>query len=264
MTHAPVPLTIAGSDPTGGAGVEADLKVFAAHRLSGAAVITCLTTQDRSRVHGRTAVPARDIGRRLEVLLDDVEVAGVKTGLLPSAAVIREVAAVIADRIGPLVVDPVLAPTAGRAFLDELGRRALLRHLIPRATVVLPNAPEAAALTGLSEREVTRHPERATAMMRELGPRAVVLKGGHGTGGEAVDLVDVDGDVTPFSRPRLAGPPVHGTGCALSSALLAGLVVGESVERAFGDAKDYVHRAIRGAAGFGSGRSLDYFGTPPR
>jgi len=252
------PLTIAGSDPTGGAGLEADLKVFLAHGLSGAALSTALTIQDTHGVRATGALSPSAFRRRLDVLLDDVEIAGAKTGLLPSAAMIRALCSALEAAPGcrPLVVDPVLAPTRGAPFLDRHGRRLLLDRLLPLARVVTPNLAELALLLGQSPAQVKRAPERATELLLATGVQAVLLTGGHARGPQARDLLNDAGRITEFTLPRISGTAAraHGTGCALSAALLSRLLLSDSLEQAVRSAKRYVHGAIRGAVAIGRGR----------
>lgn len=253
-----IPLTIAGSDPTGGAGLEADLKVFAAFGLSGAAVATALTEQDTQAVHAVHAIDAKLVGRRLARLLADVRVAGAKTGLLASAEQVKVVARLVREHaIEVLAVDPVLAPTRGKAFLDERGRRALWRELLPLATVFTPNLDEAAALLGSTHAAIAKHPERACRALLESGAKAVVLKGGHAKGKDAVDLYADARRFALLTLPRVRTSPggVHGTGCALSAALLALLIGGADPADAAMVAKRWVRTAIEHAEPIGSGRA---------
>ncbi|MFH0946229.1 MAG: bifunctional hydroxymethylpyrimidine kinase/phosphomethylpyrimidine kinase [Planctomycetota bacterium] len=251
------PLTIAGSDPTGGAGLEADLKVFLAHGLSGAALATALTVQDTHRVHDCGGMSPGLFRRRLEVLAADISPGGIKTGLLPGPGIVRALAEHFErDRPRLLVIDPVLAPTRGKPFLSGAGRRLLLDRLLPLATLVTPNLGEAALLLGRTEQSVRRAPEKATRQLLETGVGAVLLKGGHFQGGMATDLMDDGRRITELSLPRIGGRAgkVHGTGCALSAALLSNLLLGHSLEEAARRAKRYVHEALRGARRVGGGR----------
>lgn len=260
-----LPLTIAGSDPTGGAGMEADLKVFLAHGLSGAALATALTVQDTHRVHDTGSVAPGLFRRRLEVLMADMQVAGIKTGLLPGPGIVRALADHLeAHRPPLLVIDPVLAPTRGRPFLSRTGRRLLLDRLLPQATVVTPNLGEAALLLDRSEQSIRKSPERATEQLLATGVGAVLLKGGHFRGSEASDLLNDGQQVIELSMPRIRGQAgkAHGTGCALSAALLANLLLGHPLIDATERAKQYVHAALRGARRVGGGRlQLGFLGS---
>ncbi len=252
----PVPISIAGSDPTAAAGVEADLKTFLAHELSGAAVITALTTQGHAGVTRVDPVPAPRVAERLEILFAEFHVGGVKTGLLPNASVIAAVAHVLRAKKPPhLVIDPVLAPTHGKRFLDDRGRATLVADLFPLAEIVTPNVPEAAALSGMRESEVLRHPERATAILRGLGARAVVLKGGHADGAMVIDLLDDEGTLHEIRAPRVMNrhtdrpQSMHGTGCLFSAVLLAERMKGrtrlESARRAGAEVRAALRREAR-------------------
>ncbi len=247
-----VPITVAGSDPTAGAGVEADLKTFLAHGLSGVGVITALTTQSRRGVSRVDAILASRVAERLELLFDEFEIGGVKTGLLPNADVVAAVARVLRRRTPRhLVVDPVLAPSHGRRFLDGRGRAALVERLFPLAELVTPNVPEAAALAGMTEAAVRKHPERATAILRGFGARAVVLKGGHTEGAGVVELLDDGRVIHAISARRVvnrrSGRPqsMHGTGCLFSAVLLAERIAGASRIDATRGAGAAVRAALR-------------------
>lgn len=254
-----VPLTLAGSDPTGGAGLEADLKVFLAHGLSGSAVSTCLTDQDLIGVHEIRPIPAGFVRSRLDSVLRCLPVRGVKTGLLPGANLIRTLARVLGEHdLEHLVIDPVLAPSHGAPFLDRSGRRALIEQLFPLASVITPNLDEAADLLGMPVASIRRNPARATGLLRQTGAAAVLLKGGHGRGVRATDLLDDGRRLRELHLPRICGPAgqVHGTGCALSAALLARLLSGRTLIEAAREAKRYVHSAIRRSTSHGKGQRL--------
>jgi hydroxymethylpyrimidine/phosphomethylpyrimidine kinase len=246
-----VVLTVAGSDPSGGAGVQADLKTFSALGAYGTAVLTALTAQNTRGVTGVHPVPAEFVRLQLTTLLDDVTVHATKTGMLGSAAVVRAVAAVLAERRpGPVVVDPVMVATSGDRLIDDDAVTAVREELLPVADLVTPNVPEAAALLRTDPAtSADELPDRARARLA-LGPGAVLLKGGHLGGEESVDVLATAGGVTVTRRPRLATAATHGTGCTLSSALAAlaahrlqdGGPAGWAplVE----DARDYLQRAL--------------------
>jgi hydroxymethylpyrimidine/phosphomethylpyrimidine kinase len=251
--RAPTALTIAGSDPSGGAGIQADLKTFAAYGVYGASVVTALTVQTTLGVRASAAVDPALVAAQLDAVLDDLDVAAVKTGMLATRAIVEAVAERLAARRGPqLVVDPVLAATSGDRLLDADAVAALRARLLPLATLVTPNLAEAAALTG---RRVTRPDEMrdAARALVGLGARAALVKGGH-LAGEALDvLADADG-VREHVAPRVSVPgPLHGAGCTLSAAVVAGLVLGWSLDTAVSAAKDYVTRAIGAARAVGQG-----------
>lgn len=243
----PVGLTIAGSDSSGGAGVQADLKTFSALGVYGASVLTALTAQNTRTVAAILPVPADFVQAQLEVVLADLAVAAIKLGMLHSAAIIDAVAAVLAryPRI-PVVLDPVMVAKGGAPLLAADGVAAL-RRLLPRATVLTPNLPEAAALLGCDEAAVLAEPGRACARLRALGPAAVVLKGGHAGGACSDDLLDTGGELLTLSAPRLPTRHTHGTGCTFAAALAAGLAHGLELAAAAHSAKRYVSAAIAAA-----------------
>src|SRR5262245_21529612 len=241
-----IPLTIAGSDPSGGAGIEADLKVFLRHGLSGASVITALTWQGPAGVRDVSAVKIDAVRSRLQTLLDEMPIGAVKTGLMPSPRMISAIAKSLKGREFPIVVDPVIVSSSGFIFLNGDGVRALRDHLIPIATIVAPNLDEAAYLCELERSVVEAEPTLAIQKLHGMGARWVLLKGGHAAGASAIDFLS-DGQVVHELRlPRL---PVkaHGTGCALTAAITAGLADGRDMVAVASDAKRYVHRAMRRA-----------------
>jgi hydroxymethylpyrimidine/phosphomethylpyrimidine kinase len=252
----PIAVTIAGSDSSGGAGIEADLKTFAALGVYGACVITALTAQNTKGVFAIHDVPADFITAQINAVFTDLDVGAVKIGMLANASAIDVVAAAL-DRYRPgnVVVDPVIVASSGERLLreDAIG---CLRDLVSRARVLTPNLAEAAALldTPLArdEAEMRVQAEKLLA----LGAGAVLIKGGHGSGPESIDLlIDADGCLR-LAAPRVATKNTHGTGCTLASALAAGLAKGLSLEQAVREAKKYVSAAIAAAdlLAIGSGR----------
>ncbi len=252
MMARPRVLTIAGSDSGGGAGIQADLKTFAALGAYGASVITAVTAQNTRAVTAVHEIPAEIVARQLEAVLDDIGADAIKIGMLANVEIIEAVAEGLAARTAvPVVLDPVMVSKSGDALLREEAVAALSALLVPRATLITPNLPEAERLTGMPvDGEAER--ERAAAALAERGP-AVLLKGGHGEGPRLVDLLYERGSIRRFEHPRLDTRSTHGTGCTLSSAVAVGLAagrpLGESVERAI----DYLHGAIAAAAPIGSG-----------
>ena len=247
-------LTIAGSDSGGGAGVQADLKTFAAHGAFGMSAIVALTAQNTREVRAVHAAPAAFIAQQIDVVFEDLGVDGVKIGMLATAELVR----VVADRLRvharpdlSVVLDPVMISKSGARLLAEEAVVALREELLPLATLVTPNLPELERLTG---RPVATEPERlaAAAEIGALGP-AVLGKGGHGEGIELVDLLWANGTVHRFSHPRIATTSTHGTGCTLSSAITARLARGEAIETAVGGAIEYLRGAIRAAYPLGHG-----------
>ena len=239
-------LTIAGSDSGGGAGIQADLKTFAALGAHGVSAITALTAQNTRGVTAVRPVPAKHLRAELDAVFGDFEVAAVKTGMLGDARTVRCVAREL-ERRKPrwLVVDPVMIATSGTRLLDPAAVRVLIDRLIPLADVLTPNLPEAEALTGIAIRS-PRDGERVAGQLLGYGAKSVLLKGGHGRGREVIDRwFDVRGTVE-LRHPRLAGR-FHGTGCTLSAALAAELAKGAVPRTAGRRATAFVQRAMRGA-----------------
>lgn len=254
---APIAVSIAGSDPSGGAGIEADLKTFSALGVYGAAVITALTAQNTKGVFGIHDVPADFIAAQLNAVFTDLDLGAVKIGMLANAAAIDVVAAAL-DRYRPsnVVLDPVLVSSSGEKLLrgDALDG---LRALIARVRVVTPNLPEAAALLGTAPAAGEDDMRAQAEKLLALGAGAVLVKGGHGGGAESVDiLVEPGGRSLRLAAPRVATKNTHGTGCTFASAIAAGLAKGLALEAAARDAKAYVSAAIAAAdrLGVGSGR----------
>lgn len=245
----PIALTIAGSDPSGGAGIQADLKTFAAFGIYGASVITALTAQNTVRVSGIHGVPQDFIRAQFDAVTSDLAVSAIKTGMLGDAATVETVVACLASRpVVPVVVDPVMVATSGDVLLAADAIAAVRETLIPRATVITPNIPEAAQL--LAQPAATTIDEmiaQARALLA-LGCGAVLIKGGHGADDSATDVLVAAGGVRTFSRPRLATRNTHGTGCTLSAAIAAGLADGLDLSRAVERAKDFVWQALRSGA----------------
>ena len=241
-------LTIAGSDSSGGAGIQADLKSFAAHGVYGASVITALTAQNTLGVSAIHMVPPQMIRAQMDAVFDDLDIAAVKIGMLGNGEVIEAVAAGLAARPAvPLVLDPVMVAQSGAALIDDNAVDALRAMLFARATLITPNLPEAARLTGSP---VATSEEEMIAQGQELlraGASAVLVKGGHGEGPEAVDFLVSSAGIKRFTAPRLATRNTHGTGCSLSSAIAALLARGFELENAAGEAKIWLSGAIAAA-----------------
>jgi hydroxymethylpyrimidine/phosphomethylpyrimidine kinase len=252
----PIVLTVAGSDSSSGAGIEADLKTFSALGVYGACAITALTAQNTKGVFGIQAVPADFVAAQIDAVFADLDVAAVKIGMLANAAIVAAVdAALDRHRARNVVLDPILAATSGETLLQPAAR-AGLRGLIARARVFTPNLPEAATLLEAPEARDENEMRMQAEKLLRLGAQAVVIKGGHLGGAESVDLlVDVAG-CERFSAPRLAAKNTHGTGCTLASAIAAGLAKALSLNDAVREAKTYVSAAIAAADRLevGSGR----------
>jgi hydroxymethylpyrimidine/phosphomethylpyrimidine kinase len=241
-------VSIAGSDSSGGAGIQADLKTFAALGVYGATVITALTAQNTRGVSAIHDVPAEFIAAQIDAVFSDLAVDAVKIGMLSQVAAIEAVAEGLKrHKAKNIVLDPVMVATSGDRLLAPSAIDALRNELIPRALVVTPNLAEAAALTGAT---LARNEAEMEVQAREiltLGARTVLIKGGHGEGATSVDLLIGQGDVVRFSAERIATRNTHGTGCTLSSAIAAGLAKGLDLVTAALEAKVYVTAAIIGA-----------------
>jgi hydroxymethylpyrimidine/phosphomethylpyrimidine kinase len=260
-----VALTIAGSDSGGGAGIQADLKTFAALGLFGASAITALTAQNTRGVRGVHAVPADFVVAQIEAVRDDLTVAATKTGMLATAEIVRAVAELAAAGALPnLVVDPVMVSSSGDRLLEPAAERLYVDALLPHAVVLTPNLREAEVLLGYPIRTLAEQHEAAYAIGR-LGAAAVVVKGGHAVADAADEAVDVVWDGTSTYELRAARvdtPNNHGTGCTFASATAAGLAHGASLREAVAAAKEYVSGAVLGGRDWriGSGHGpLDHF-----
>ncbi|EFI52167.1 bifunctional hydroxymethylpyrimidine kinase/phosphomethylpyrimidine kinase [Afipia sp. 1NLS2] len=244
----PVALTIAGSDTIGGAGIQADLKTFAALGVYGTTAITALTAQNTKGVSAINEAPADFVKRQIDAVMSDLPVAAVKIGMTASQPIIE----VIAERLAHwqaknVVLDPVMIATSGDRLLADGAIEAMRTTLMPRATLVTPNLPEAAAL--LDEQVARTEDDIADQGRRILkfGVPAVLIKGGHGEGPSSIDYLITADRVARFAAVRVNTKNVHGTGCTLSSAIAAGLAKGEGLEAAVRQAKDYVSAAIANA-----------------
>jgi hydroxymethylpyrimidine/phosphomethylpyrimidine kinase len=248
----PIALTIAGSDPSGGAGLQADLKTFHQHQVYGMAVVSLLTVQSTRGVARVEVLAAELVAAQLDHLLADVTPGAAKTGALGSAAVIEAVAARAAGRPWPLVVDPVMVSKHGHQLLAPEAAAALKARLAPVAFLLTPNGPEAEALLGRPVRSVAQAREAAVALAR-LGPRHVLVKGGHLEGDTAVDVLLADGVLHELAGPRLATPHTHGTGCTLSAAITARLARGDEVVTAVRLARAWLQAALARPPAVGGG-----------
>ena len=249
----PRALTIAGSDSSGGAGIQADLKTFAAFGVYGASAVTAITAQNTLGVQMIHEVPARVVAAQIDAVLSDIGADGIKTGMLFSTAIIEAVANRLrAHGVTRLVVDPVMVAKSGDRLLREDAVAALRELLLPLAEVVTPNAPEASVLAGLDVVD-ERTAREAARRIQALGPRFVIVKGGH-LGGERSEDIAFDGTTFEvLSAPRIDTPHTHGTGCTFSAAIAAGLARGQSPLDAARAAKAFLHGAIEHAEPLGSG-----------
>ena len=252
-------LTIAGSDSSGGAGIQADLKTFAAHGVFGCSAITAVTAQNTLGVTAVVEIDPSMVTAQIDTVLADFTIHATKIGMLSSVAIVRAVAdAIERHRLSNVVVDPVMVAKGGARLLDQDAVAAIRTRLLPLATIVTPNVFEALALTG--KQVATRDDQRAAAVrLIELGPRAVLVKGGH-LDGPAVDVLYDGRDVIELEAARIDTPHTHGTGCTLSSAIAARLARGDDLVAAVRAAKTYVTRAIAEAPKLGHGHGpLQHF-----
>ena len=252
-TRPPVAMTIAGSDSGGGAGIQADLKTFAALGVYGASAVTAVTAQNTVGVSAVHEIPAGVIAAQIDAVMWDIGADAVKTGMLSSPGIVS----VVADAVrrhgigGRLVVDPVMVAKSGDRLLRQEAIATICAELLPLAAVVTPNIPEAEDLTGLSI--VSDADMRAAAVaIAAMGARAVVVKGGHREG-PAVDVLYENGEFREFAAARIASANTHGTGCTFASAVAAGLAQGRDTAGAVGQAKEFVTAAMRAAASGGQG-----------
>ena len=246
-----VVLAIGGSDPSGGAGIQADLKVMHQHGVYGAAVVSLVTVQSTRGVERVHVLSPDLVAAQIDAVLADLDPRVLKTGALGSAEIVRAVAARAGGRT--LVVDPVLLATSGVALLADDACAAVVTTLLPRASLVTPNAAEAARLTGLAVADLAGA-RRAARWLVERGAGAALVKGGHLPTTDAVDVLCVGGDLVELALPRIDTRAGHGTGCALASAIASRLALGESVVDAVRGAKAWVHAALASAPGLGAGR----------
>jgi hydroxymethylpyrimidine/phosphomethylpyrimidine kinase len=255
-----VALSIAGSDPSGGAGIQADLKTFHSFGVYGMAAITALTAQNTVSVSGVSLVPATFLRQQLQALASDLPPDAIKTGMLADV----DLATTTADCIRafgwtPLVVDPVMIATSGDRLLSIDAERVIRDQLLPLATLVTPNLDEAALLTGLEVRDEAQM-QRAGLLLLDSGAAAVLLKGGHLPDDTIVDLLITPDGVRRFTHPRIQTTSTHGTGCTLSAAITAELACGRPLEQAVESGLEYVVRAIASAPGLGAGHGpLNHF-----
>ncbi len=258
----PTALTIAGFDPSGGAGIQADLKTFHAFDVYGASVVSCLTLQTTSGVQGVLPLPFEIVRRQLGCVFEDLQVDAVKVGMLGTGDVVRAVARVLHDRRARnVVLDPLVKAKNGHPLLDPNGVEALVEVLIPLCTLVTPNAPETEVLTGVRI-EGRQDVERSIQRLHELGAKNVLLKGGHLRGSDAVDYLSDGRSVTELRLPAFPGEAVHGTGCTLSSAVAAMLARGAGLREAVQTAKAYTHRAIEHSLKVGRGNPVPNHWVP--
>jgi hydroxymethylpyrimidine/phosphomethylpyrimidine kinase len=246
-------LTIAGSDSGGGAGIQADLKTFAAHGVYGTSALTAVTAQNTLGVTAWQSLPADLVTAQIEAVDADFELGAIKVGMLANAAIVEAVAATIVElELANVVVDPVMIAKGGDRLLEIDAVDAIRRELLPHTRIVTPNVPEAEALTGMRIASVDDMRAAAQRIL-SLGPRVVLVKGGHLDGAESVDVAVTTEGSFELRRPRQDTTSTHGTGCTLSSSIAANLALGMDVRAALERARDYLDGAIRNAPGLGRG-----------
>jgi len=247
----PTALSIAGSDPSGGAGIQADLKTFHQHNVYGMAVITLLTVQNTRSVQAVYVMKPAQVIRQIEAVLADIPPHAAKTGALGNEKVLRAVAKAARKFRFPLVVDPVMISKHGAPLLKTSAVRFFIQELLPYATLVTPNLAEAEVLSGIKVRDLDSM-EKAARIIAGFGPQAVLVKGGH-LKGDAADLFYQAGRVRLLKAPRIRTKHTHGTGCTYSAAITAGLAKGQDLFLAVTSAKKFITRAISTSPGLGHG-----------
>ncbi len=251
--YTPAVLTIAGSDSGGGAGIQADLKTFAAHEVHGVSAVTAVTAQNTVAVTGIQEITPELVSAQIHAVMSDFPVAAVKTGMLASAAIIEAVSEALGENSPPIVVDPVMVAKTGDRLLAGDAVRAVREHLLPRAALLTPNLPEAADLTGATVEDEAGM-RAAGETLLGMGAAAVLMKGGHLAGGEIVDLfLDQEGSQV-FRSSRIETRATHGTGCTLSAAVAANLARGRPLREAVERAREYLREVMLRAEPLGRGR----------
>lgn len=257
-------LTIAGSDSGGGAGIQADLKTFAAFNVYGMSAITSVTAQNTIGVTAIYDITPEIVGRQIEAVLEDIGVNAAKTGMLSNSNIIETVVDKIKKyHLEKLVTDPVMVAKSGSPLLQEEAKTTLIRKLLPLVYIVTPNIFEAEIISGISIRSI-KDAEKAAALIYKKGPRNVLVKGGHLFAKKAIDILFDGSEYYYYESEWLDTKNTHGTGCTLSAAITAGLAKGLDVRRAIEIAKDYMNRAIRDAPlNIGKGRGPVYHNVKP-
>lgn len=246
--HIPITLTIAGSDSGGGAGIQADLKTMSANATYGASVITAITAQDTTKVTAVHEVPSNIVAAQIDVVLCDLDVAAIKLGMLFSADIIKTTAACLSNFRGPVVVDPVMIAKSGDALLQDDAIDAMIQYILPCADLLTPNIPEAARLLGETEAKTPAEMAAQGQRLLHMGPKAVLMKGGHASGDTCTDvLVDDTGVIATIKSTRIDTNNTHGTGCTYSAAIAAQLAHGHALTKSVTIAHAYLQSAIKAA-----------------
>lgn len=256
-------LIVAGSDPSGGAGIQADIKTVTVMGGYAMTAITALTVQNTLGVTDVFEAPASIVRAQIRACLSDIGADAAKTGMLASAELVEIVAEELSGSRAPLVCDPVMVAKGGAPLIAEQAVEALVSALLPLSAVITPNTPEAERLTGLEVRDVEGQMRAGEALLK-LGAGAALVKGGHIDGDAVRDVLAWEGGTRVFESPRIHTPHTHGTGCTLASAIATGLGAGRTLPDAVEAARDYVHRAILYAPGFGGGSGPLDHGWPLR
>ncbi len=245
-------LTIAGSDSCGGAGIQADLKTFSAHGVFGMSVISAVTAQNTQGVFAVQDISPDIIQKQIEVIFDDIFVDAVKIGMVSKTETIRIIAETLSKyEVKNLVIDPVMISKSGFDLLKPDAKEALIQCLLPMATVVTPNLPEAEVITGMKVASIDEM-KKAAEEIYKMGPKYVLVKGGH-LEGEAMDILYDGTDFTYYNSPRINTKNTHGTGCTLSSAIASNLGKGMDIHKAIEEAKNYITTAIEKSFSIGKG-----------
>ena len=243
----PISLTIAGSDSGGGAGIQADIKAMSANGVYAASVITAVTAQNTRTVSAVHEIPAQIVSAQIDAVLSDLDVQSIKLGMLFSPQIIQAVAQALTGFKGAVVVDPVMIAKSGDALLQDQAVAALITHILPRADLLTPNLPEAARLLNQSEATTADQMVAQARCLLDMGPKAVLVKGGHGAGDICSDALVTAKGVTWLTAPRINTRNTHGTGCSYAAAIAAELAHGAPLASAVQTAHSYLHQAIRAA-----------------
>ena len=250
----PIGLTIAGSDSGGGAGIQADLKAFSALGVYGASVITAVTAQNTQAVTAVYGIPNNIITAQIDAVFDDLNVNAVKIGMLATSEIISTVVDCLKDRKVPIVLDPVMIAKSGDVLLQTEAIETLRQHLLPLATLLTPNLPEAGILLGTKDATTIEQMEEQGRALLTMGPKAVLIKGGHAKGSDCTDLfIMADGSLIELHASRIDTKNTHGTGCTLSASIAAGLAKNLPLDEAMREAHSYLQGAIAAADGMGVG-----------
>lgn len=253
MSNVKSALTIAGTDPTGGAGIQADLKVFQEREVFGMSVVTSVVAQNTEGVRSVKHLDVEFIEQQIDAVLDDIKPDAIKTGMIATVEMMELIANKLRNSTIPYVIDPVMVAKSGDSLMDDTSRQVIRETLIPLATVVTPNVPEAEILATMEIKNRDDQKKAAKYIVEELGAKAAIVKGGHLTGNETEDILYTDGQYFSFYSERFQTRHTHGTGCTFSAAITAELAKGKSIEEATSIGKDFIRDAIRYSLEIGKG-----------